>query len=491
LASFDQRICRGTKVGISRKRLSVPCEIPSVRHFNAFNSSFHENDFASIDRVIAARIVHFQWVCRACTVAVQTALRDGPVSTVEAQEALELESRFALARVATASVAPGASAGFQRRQIANELAGELEAFVATHSESSWTPGVRVWLARNAQARAAYGAAIEHYGQAWLAARGLTNVAALRLAHEAGGALAKLLVLTGRLAEYDGIEAEARRSGFGVAGGEWHWAREMRSWAQQRPVDAFKCGLYCLDQLGRLTQPGEFVQQDITETPSSTNGFTAAELVQIAGRVNLRVYAAMLSNPTNLPVPAIVHLSSGHFVVVREKRGDFYDVYDTVAFGPRWLTAEEIAREASGCVILSEAARPAGAFQVTRLGASEAEAFRGWCHGPLPYDHDDSPCVPDESGCDECTPGSNGPGNRGGAGSGGSGGGGPGNNPSSGVDCDACFNVHGMPAYFVSEPWLNLWVRDTPLHYDNAYGPDVSLRLAFNFRCPNDQFVRLI
>src|SRR5207247_5309689 len=132
--------------------------------------------------------------------------------------------------------------------------------------------------------------------------------------------------------------------------------------------------------------------DVTETESSTNGFTAAELVQVAARAGLRMHAALLNEPTNIPVPCIVHLTSEHFVIVRERRGAFYDVYDTVAFGPRWLLAEELAREASGCVIVSDASPPAGANQLTTLTPAVAATFRGRCHQPFPYDHDDRPRV---------------------------------------------------------------------------------------------------
>lgn len=39
----------------------------------------------------------------------------------------------------------------------------------------------------------------------------------------------------------------------------------------------------------------------------------------------------------------------------------------------------------------------------------------------------------------------------------------------------------MPSWFVSEPFLSLWVEDVPLAYQPAYGPAVTLRLAYNPR----------
>lgn len=394
-------------------------------------------------------------------------LYDAPANAEEQQQ---LSSLFAQARTASASVTPGPDAGFQRRQIANELNTELESFVAGHTNSAWTPDVRLWLARNAQLRSCYGRAMDHYAHVWDATKGVTNVIAAQMARAASGGLAKLLALTGRLADFDALESQARQYGNRSGGSEWGWAIEMRAWARKHPTEAYKCGLYCLDQLGRLTQPGQFRPKDITETESSTNGFTAADLVQIAGRVGLRVQAALLNDPTNLPVPCIVHLRSEHFVVIRERRGNFYNVYDTVAFGPRWLLADEIARESSGCVIVSDAAPPTPGVQLTPLDAASAAAYRGRCHGPLPYDHDDSPCPGGgggPQGGDNIVAGDS-----------------PGSDPSGpGAPCGSCSGnvIVGMANWFVSEPFLNLWVQDTPLHYRPAFGPEVSLRLAYTDR----------
>src|SRR6266550_3348499 len=103
-----------------------------------------------------------------------------------ADEQQQLNSLFSQARAASANVSPGPHAGFQRRQIAIELNNELESFVSGHTNSAWTPSVRLWLARSAQLRSGYSEALDHYGRVWATARGLTNVVAIQMAHEAGG-----------------------------------------------------------------------------------------------------------------------------------------------------------------------------------------------------------------------------------------------------------------------------------------------------------------
>src|SRR5947207_3406551 len=94
-------------------------------------------------------------------------LYDAPANAEEQQQ---LNSLFSQARAASASVTPGPNAGFQRRQIANELNNELESFIASHTNSAWTPSVHLWLARGAQLRSGYSQAMDHYSQVWTTVR---------------------------------------------------------------------------------------------------------------------------------------------------------------------------------------------------------------------------------------------------------------------------------------------------------------------------------
>jgi hypothetical protein len=263
----------------------------------------------------------------------------------------------------------------------------------------------------------------------------------------------------------------------VSGYDWGWATEMRSWVTRHQSETYKCGLYCLDQLGRMTQPGQFVPKNITERDGSTNGFTAADLVNIGTGVGLRIHAAMLISTNNLPVPSILHLRSEHFVFLREQRGAFFNVIDPVAFGSRWLTLDDILEEVTGCVIVSDVVPPTGGASLTTLDQKSASVYRGRCHVPIPIDHDDSPSISPSPqtlcggpGGPPAPPPPNPPI--------------PTNSPNAiatpgrGKSCSACT---GMADYFISEPWLNLWLQDTPITYTPAYGDSMSLRLAYTFR----------
>jgi RHS repeat-associated protein len=416
---------------------------------------------------------------------------------VDPIETRYLNSLFQAATVAANSIAPSPQAAGQRWAIDSELRVELENYVATNAASAYAPSLHVWLGHRARQRSAYSLAMDHYSQVWNLLAASSEPSAKAMAQEAGGALAKLLALTGRIEEFDALEAQAAQLALGhPTSSEWRWAREIRTWVTKLPSEAFKCGLYCLDQLGRQTQSGQFLPKNITETESSINGFAAADLLSIGAKAGLRVHAAILANSSGLPVPCVLHLTSGHFVFIREEHGGFYNVVDTVAYGPRWLAASDVLEEASGCVLVSDVVQQPSGVGLRTIDAAAAAAYRGRCHGPTPQDHNDSPpCDPGDP-CN-CPPGAAGP--RPGppgdpAKPGPKGGPGPsvaGPAPSSapipkGTEslpaaggCSSCGG--GMVDFFVSEPYLNVWLTDLPLQYTPAVGRSLDLRLAYHDR----------
>jgi len=302
------------------------------------------------------------------------------------------------------------------------------------------------------------------------------------------ALAKVLVMTGRVAEADALEAEvAGLSPAPPLGPDWFWAKEFKRWIKRNPQDAFKCGLYCLDQIGRLTQAGQFLPKDIVETVSTPEGFSAAELVQIGSRAGLQVRAVSLNDFAELPVPCVVHLQSQHFVVIRERRGDFYQVLAPIALGRRWLLAAEIAEDASGCLLVSaySAASPTTLQKLATLPEATAASYRGKCHGGTPFDINDCGCdgtdVIGSTGTSDSAKG--------------------GSNfrktDDRSKECVTCKIQQkkeipipggpgmelpaGSPQVSVSQPYLNAWIRDVPMAYTPPYGLPVQFHIAFNDR----------
>ena len=261
---------------------------------------------------------------------------------VDGPDTAQLNSIFATLISALRSIPPSPNAGAQRRAMDNELRAELETFLTNNPASAWGPSIHLLLAHRAQLRCAYSLSSSHYESAYLATGALADPASRSLARQAGAGLAKMLVLTGRPDDFDALESQAAQLRLQLSGPDWDWAKLTRTAIQKNSDEAYKCGLYCMDQLGRLTHPGQFRRADINETRSSTNGFTAADLVQIAARAGLSVTAGIVTDPGNPPVPCALHLRSQHFIVVRERRGAFYTVFDPAFPGPVWLTSADLA-----------------------------------------------------------------------------------------------------------------------------------------------------
>ena len=60
------------------------------------------------------------------------------------------------------------------------------------------------------------------------------------------------------------------------------------------------------------------------------------------KAGLRLRPVSTTDFTKLPVPCVVHLVSEHYVLVRERRGDIYQVYDPATYGPDAWTADDIS-----------------------------------------------------------------------------------------------------------------------------------------------------
>ena len=275
----------------------------------------------------------------------------------------------------------------------------MEAFLNAHTNSAWAPGIALTLGNVSRDRLGYSKAAEMLARAWDSTKDASDGRSLQIAHQAGRELAGILAMTGQLQVFDDLVADAKSRLGEQPVREWWWAREFAGWVRRYPDQAYKCGLACLDQLGRLTEPGSGRTATIFYRASSINGYDAAELVQIAGDVGLHVKAVRLQDLSALPVPAIAHLGIEHFVVIRQRNGLFYEVMDPVQSQTRWLTAMEIAREATGCLIVSAYSDLNGVALLTTLNATEAAGFRGRCYHGNAIDAND--------GCPEGCPCPNG------------------------------------------------------------------------------------
>ena len=108
----------------------------------------------------------------------------------------------------------------------SDLARELESFLQQHPSSAWAPDLHLQLGLACQLRSSYSKAIQYYSSAWATTKDADQDPARQIALDAAGPLAKLLALTGRLDEFDLLQAEARAAGKEPPSSDWVWAIDL-------------------------------------------------------------------------------------------------------------------------------------------------------------------------------------------------------------------------------------------------------------------------
>jgi RHS repeat-associated protein len=178
---------------------------------------------------------------------------------------------------------------------------------------------------------------------------------------------------------------------------------------------------------------------------------------------------------DFPVPSVVHMKEGHYVGLLGEAAGLLLVYDPMS-GLRHFRREVLNAETSGRFLVPVVKAPAGWRELSDEELSSTVGRSGWYGGFL-----DGP----ESNCENCercpagaAAGNGGAGNGGGSSPNQPGGEGTGqNSPCGGEVCATA----GMARWLVTEPNINLWLRDTPIICQPAYGPAVGLDLRYKQR----------
>ncbi len=336
----------------------------------------------------------------------------------------------------------------QKLEVGLALRTRLIDFAAARPKSAYSPSVRLEVVRLARDRLGYSDSVEQALAAFDEVKTATDPRAREMAREATTELVHLLSITSRYADQKAVEDEARALKLGPFGPRWARAVEARLLAEREPDSAYKCGLYCLDLLGRLTANTRLFSDQVRDEEVTRDGLSAADLVRIGGEYGAPVRVLRVEDIDQLPLPSIVHLAADHFVFATSRSGPFIRVVDPLArHGVVYVTPAELAREASGCVLVPEESASRIPNVAGRLMTdADAASFRGKCHPPSPNTDEDQPCET----CD-CPPGSK-----------------------------DCGDDEGAAAVRVSSPFLHPWTQDQPLMQRagaGSSGPAFPLRFA--------------
>jgi len=346
-------------------------------------------------------------------------------------------------------------------------AAALDDFLAAHPQSAWTPSLRVNLADFYARQGRYSPALAHYEAAWPATRGCSDPKGQNLAARNAAGLAALLAGLGQKEQLDRLLREIAQSQvpLGAYSASVAAARDRLQTMQLRPGDAFKCGLIALINLAKALHAETTLQRYLLHTASPEGGFTLAQLLTLGQTNGLGLAAVRRPSGADLVVPCVVHWKFNHYAVIAAAQEGRYQIVDSTKDRSVRMTAAAIDAESSGVFLLPRDMVPSGWPELT---PAECADIRGGCYGGPPDDADDDnpDCEGgDEGSCsDPCDPPSA-------------------NDGASGDGDNPCppDEGPGMPRWQVSEPYINLWLHDTPLRYRLASGRWMPLKLSYKQR----------
>jgi len=325
-------------------------------------------------------------------------------------------------------------------------------------------------------------ALEQWERAWDATRQYQTGAGKRIADYTLAYWTRLLVELGRMDELQVIfaEAEGRHLDGGPLLQRYLRTKEMYGVLRLRPELTYRCGWLVFDHLALATRGQSLAPRQARDLYRESNLLQNCSMSALA-QIALKERWSMMGverpeGSTDLPMPSIMHVKQGHYVALLRADGDRVLAYDPI-FGTRHFRREVLNAESSGRFLLEAGPLPAG---WRALSADEMATTVGRSGGDFPgYGFMDTI----EGDCGDCC----------GDDQGSSGSAGNGydyilnsmvNKNDIPISCGVCGkqgSPQGMPQWRVSEPNLNLWLRDRPISCQPAYGPAVALDLEFKQR----------
>ena len=311
----------------------------------------------------------------------------------------------------------------------------VEQFLRDYPHSSWAVSLRHDYASYCRRTGRATKALEQWTTAWALVKNDTSSQGQQLAGTILANWTDLLSSLGRLPELKELVA---------VGDQWHFvdtqdrdkfqgAKNSYYLMQAHPGIAYRCGTFALKAVGEKLQPSNRALENLPEIASPTNGFSMAALVDMAKEYGLNMVAVRRTQGQELIVPSVVHWRQNHYAAILEQQDNLYLVNDPTFGQPKWLSAEAINEEVSGEFLIPITSQSSNWRLLAR---NETEMIHGM---GLP------------------------------------------NNIKDGKDKGRKPPCPGMPVWWVSEPYINLWLADEPLSYLTSIGESFTFRITYKQR----------
>jgi RHS repeat-associated protein len=321
---------------------------------------------------------------------------------------------------------------------------DLTQFLQDHPKSPWAASLRYDYASFYRRTGRTTKALEQFEAAWALAKNDSSPQGQNLG---GAILANWMDLLSSLGRTEKLKELI------AVGDQWHFvnaedrdkfqgAKHSYYLMQEHPGIAYRCGTFALKAVGEKLQSNDPALEELTELPSPTNGFSMASLLDIAKQYGLHMVAVRRTAGQDLIVPSVVHWRQNHYAAILDKQDDNYLVSDPTFGTEKWISGEAINEEASGEFLIPSALLTNG---WTQLARNETAKIRGMGLPNNINDGKDKCCVTLFNGQ---------------------------------ISCAQC---SGMPIWWISEPYINLWMSDQPLSYLTSRGEPFTFQITYKQR----------
>jgi RHS repeat-associated protein len=315
----------------------------------------------------------------------------------------------------------------------------LEAYLAVHPHSRWRASLLTGLALTYRKTGYFSRALAAAEEAWSLAKADTSLKGSRLADRALAQLAELSARLGRYERLDQMFEEVRLRDIGGSAGEWmQRARLGRATMDEDPGRSFRCGPFALESVYQAKFRAQRASETLAAAMSTNRGTSLAQLQKWSDEAGLGLRMARWNGEAEIPLPAVIHLRSGHFAAVLAEEDGRYRVNDPTFAGEYWMSGPALRDETSGHFMIDKAVAVAGWSSV-----GEQEAGDVWGKGYIDALEPEPPEQPETNQC-------------------------PANPPPMATYSIKLFNV-------------GLHVYDAPVGYQPATGPAVRFQVDYSQR----------
>lgn len=236
----------------------------------------------------------------------------------------------------------------------------LESFLDSPIALNWYPSVLFCAGAEYYRAGYYSKAIAAWEETWLWGQDTTATQGRALADRAIGELVRMHARIGGFPRLKEILAEIEGRQLAGAAGEYVAAAKQAVWLMEtRPEVAFRCGPLALRSVCSLIGSRSEADKVVSESASTTNGFSLSQLKGLSERMGLAMQLAKREPGAEIVVPCVVHWNVGHYAALVRADGDRYLAVDPTFGDARWFSREAIEAEASGFFVIPSAQLKAG------------------------------------------------------------------------------------------------------------------------------------